>query len=154
MGGRLPLDDDFDGYMVQAWMIAWATTRHKMRLPIALPRVSFQPGVAYGDLHFPGCPFSPGLLPRVEPARTIAAQVSRSTPGVNQCWHSLAISLPVMAPCTANHCQQSPRTALNSNAFGGCRVTAAPRRLDRGNGSTSGETRYQNLSHFEPEWPA
>ncbi len=29
---------------------------------LALPRVSIQPGVAYGDLHFPGCPFSPGLL--------------------------------------------------------------------------------------------
>ena len=24
--------------------------------------MSIQPGVAYGDLHFPGCPFSPGLL--------------------------------------------------------------------------------------------
>ena len=34
---------------------------------LALPRVSIQPGVAYGDLHFPGCPFSPGLLPGVCP---------------------------------------------------------------------------------------
>ena len=29
---------------------------------LALPRVSIQPGVAYCDLHFLGCPFSPGLL--------------------------------------------------------------------------------------------
>ena len=33
-----------------------------VRLWLALPRVSIQPGVAYGGLHFPGCPFSPGLL--------------------------------------------------------------------------------------------
>ena len=35
--------------------------------------MSVQPGVAYGDLHFPGCPFSPGLLPGLETTRTITA---------------------------------------------------------------------------------
>ena len=37
--------------------------------------MSIQPGVAYGDLHFPGCPFSPGLLTGVKTTRAIAAVV-------------------------------------------------------------------------------
>jgi hypothetical protein len=78
-GGRLPRDDDFDscnrvgfdGAQHGRSLVLFGVCLEDLhgRRPatgcdcrLALPRVSIQPGVAYGDLHFPGCPFSPGLL--------------------------------------------------------------------------------------------
>ena len=56
-------------------MCIWDAPPQGCGCRLALPRVSIQPGVAYGDLHFPGCPFSPGLLTEEKTTRAITAVV-------------------------------------------------------------------------------